>query len=248
MVNETLPLTASQTGYNHHQHWTDPNSDIFGTTTVTPVNVPGAGGGELAPSVIDWDGSQPLPNEAIIFDAEKAIVSFNLNGTIDFSVKSNLLPGEVVTYDFEVKVSDDNLKDAGVKQPSSATSTDTLTVSITFVGVVPNGPPVFTSSGNFQMVENNVVAANLTATDPEGDAVVFVKSGGDDAALLNVSVNGVVSFVSAPDFETPLDVNADNVYNVIVLWNLGLLSVGRRRSGVVQYRRIDWRYHLHYSP
>ena len=57
----------------------------------------------------------------------------------------------------------------------------------------------------------------MTATDVDGDTPTFSISGGADAALFTINTtSGALSFVAAPDFETPGDANTDNVYQVQV--------------------------------
>ena len=42
-------------------------------------------------------------------------------------------------------------------------------------------------------------------------------SGGDDASLFTInSTSGLLSFATAPDYETPTDTNKDNTYSVQV--------------------------------
>ncbi|MDH5515754.1 MAG: cadherin domain-containing protein, partial [Gammaproteobacteria bacterium] len=70
---------------------------------------------------------------------------------------------------------------------------------------------------NYSIPENTTAITTVTATDADGDTVTFSISGGADAALFNIHPNsGVLTFITAPDFETPLDANTDNVYEVTV--------------------------------
>lgn len=73
-----------------------------------------------------------------------------------------------------------------------------------------NPPPTFTNA--FIVPENQTAVATLASTPP----ATFAKSGGADAAKFNLTIGGVLTFVSAPDFEAPGDANADNVYLVQV--------------------------------
>ena len=41
-------------------------------------------------------------------------------------------------------------------------------------------------------------------------------SSGNDASFMTVSAAGVLSFNSAPDYESPGDYNTDNIYNITV--------------------------------
>ena len=56
--------------------------------------------------------------------------------------------------------------------------------------------------------------ATYTAVDPE-DAKIVWSLGGDDAALFSIE-GGMLTFVSAPDYETPADMGTDNMYSVTV--------------------------------
>nr|MDA7554763.1 S8 family serine peptidase [Gammaproteobacteria bacterium] len=69
-----------------------------------------------------------------------------------------------------------------------------ITVNITDVNEVP----VFTSSATFNAAENQTAIDTVTATDADGDSVTFTVSGSE----LAITTAGVLTFVSAPDFET----------------------------------------------
>ena len=74
---------------------------------------------------------------------------------------------------------------------SGNTATATRTVD-----VVDTTAPVFTSSASFSAQENQTSIGTVTATDLQ--AITFTISGSD----IVISSSGVLSFVSAPDFET----------------------------------------------
>jgi hypothetical protein len=79
----------------------------------------------------------------------------------------------------------------------------------------PGGPPIITSSPSASVPENNTSVMTVTATDPDGDALIFYTVGGADAAHFNIgNANGALSFVSAPDFEHPADADGNNIYEV----------------------------------
>ncbi len=82
-------------------------------------------------------------------------------------------------------------------------------------GGVTNRAPSFTSASAQSVTENSTgTAYTATANDPDGDALVFSISGGADAALFSITNGGALSFLSAPDFDAPLDAGGNNVYNV----------------------------------
>ena len=86
-----------------------------------------------------------------------------------------------------------------------------------------NDPPVITSNGGgdtaaVSMAENTVAVTTVTASDPDAlDTHIFSISGGADAAHFSINAStGALSFVAAPNFEAPIDVGANNVYDVTV--------------------------------
>ena len=90
---------------------------------------------------------------------------------------------------------------------------------------VTNGPPSFTSVSSFSVAENQTSVGTLTATDPNGDALTFSISGGADENLFSLNItSGVLTFLSAPDYENPEDSGTDNIYNLTVTVSDGSLS------------------------
>ena len=90
---------------------------------------------------------------------------------------------------------------------------------------VSAGPPSFTSGSSFSAAENQTSVGTLTATDPNGDALTFSISGGVDENLFSLNAtSGVLTFLSAPDYENPADTGTDNIYNLTVLVSDGSLS------------------------
>ena len=57
----------------------------------------------------------------------------------------------------------------------------------------------------------------MSATDADGNTLVYAISSGVDKALFSINAaTGVITFISAPDYETPADSDKDNVYLVNV--------------------------------
>ena len=87
-----------------------------------------------------------------------------------------------------------------------------------------NNPPVITNTNmNISVVENQTTAFTVNATDPNGDTLTYSLSG-DDASLLTITNQGVVTFITAPDFENPSDSDTNNVYKITVTVTDGNLS------------------------
>ncbi|NQV28994.1 MAG: cadherin repeat domain-containing protein, partial [Rhodopirellula sp.] len=77
------------------------------------------------------------------------------------------------------------------------------------------------------VAENSTAVTTVTATDADlpADTLTYSITGGADAAKFSIdSSSGVLTFASAPDFETPTDTDTDNVYEVTVEVTDGTLT------------------------
>ncbi|WP_417040653.1 cadherin domain-containing protein [Cylindrospermopsis raciborskii] len=94
------------------------------------------------------------------------------------------------------------------------TATQAVTVNVTDVVEIGN-PPVITSGSTFSIAENSTTVATIIATDVESSTLNYSISGGVDQNLFAIDpTTGVLRFVTAPNFEAPTDVGADNRYNL----------------------------------
>ena len=88
----------------------------------------------------------------------------------------------------------------------------------------PNATPEITSSEVLTVDENQTAVVDVTSTDDtdsEGSGLTYSfttnDSGGVDNGLFDIDgSSGVITFTSAPDFETPGDADANNVYLIQV--------------------------------
>ncbi|EHR71852.1 putative Ig domain-containing protein,Cadherin domain-containing protein [Burkholderiales bacterium JOSHI_001] len=93
-----------------------------------------------------------------------------------------------------------------------------------------NTAPTITSNGgdataSLSVVEHTTVVTKVVADDTDGDTVQYGIVGGDDAALFSIdAASGVLSFITAPDFDLPTDTGRDNTYQVRVQASDGLAS------------------------
>ena len=94
----------------------------------------------------------------------------------------------------------------------SLTATQSFTITVGNV----NDAPVITSPAAVSAAENQTGVATVTATDADGDIPTFTITGGADAGLFSITAGGVLTFDTAPDFETVADANSDGVYEVEV--------------------------------
>ena len=81
----------------------------------------------------------------------------------------------------------------------------------------PNAPPVFTSASSASVRENAIgVVYRPAASDPEGATLTYTAAiGGPDLArfVMNPTTREI-RFAQQPDFESPVDAGANNVYDI----------------------------------
>ena len=83
--------------------------------------------------------------------------------------------------------------------------TQAITVTITDVDeTVPNEAPTISSSATFSAAENQTAIGTVTATDADGDSLTYSISGSE----INISSSGVLTFATAPDYETKTSYSA----------------------------------------
>jgi VCBS repeat-containing protein len=196
------------------------NVDQNVTITVTDLN-------DNAPVFTSGTTSAVAEGTVTAYDADATdadagtTLTYSISG-IDaghFSINSGT---GVVTFnaspDFETPLDDDgdNFYEITVTASDGTNSTN-QNVSIEVTDGNDNAP-VFTSGGTGSTAENATGAVyTATATDPDGDTPTFSIVGGDDAALFDIdSASGALTFIAAPDFESPGDVGGDNNYQVTI--------------------------------
>ena len=99
---------------------------------------------------------------------------------------------------------------------SSNTSIQTLTVTVLDVneGAVDSTSPTITdtTSGSIDVDENQTAVTSFTANE-----TVTWSLTGTDASLFSISSSGVLTFVSAPDYENPGDADTNNDYQLNIV-------------------------------
>jgi Ca2+-binding RTX toxin-like protein len=121
----------------------------------------------------------------------------------------------------------DNVYDV-VVAASDGTMSDTQALSVTVSNV--NEAPVIGSNGggssaSVSLDENSTLVTTVASTDPEGVARTYSIAGGADAARFTINAaTGVLTFVTPPNYEAPLDVGGDNLYDVVVAASDGTLT------------------------
>ena len=151
-------------------------------------------------------------------DADGDPLSYSLSGTDATLFTIDATTGEVsfaTPPDFEAPgdADSDNVYDIIITATDGANETEQA-VAITVTD--ENDPPVFTSPATAAVAENQTDAYTAVATDADSDPLTFSLSG-TDAALFTINpTTGVVSFITAPDFENPGDAGGNNVYDITV--------------------------------
>ncbi|MCM2372825.1 DUF4347 domain-containing protein [Aporhodopirellula aestuarii] len=147
---------------------------------------------------------------------------FEINSTTGVVTVSN---GSLLNY--EVTTS----HDITVRATSSDTSTATEVLTINVLPVNESSPEITSNGGgataSINVSENHTAVTIVVATDADAPAqtLTYSISGGADAAKFTINdSSGELSFIAAPDFETPTDVGGDNVYDVIVEVTDGTLT------------------------
>jgi hypothetical protein len=91
-----------------------------------------------------------------------------------------------------------------------------------------NEQPAFDGESVFNGPENETPVILLADHDPDGDALTYRITGGEDADAFTIHGDGTLSLKDTPDFESPTDANGDNIYRV---------EVEGRDSGGLYYRQ-----------
>ena len=191
----------------------------------------------LAVAVTDVNEAAVLPGEAFSV-AENSFVVGGLDASDDDPIDSvvgyrlsegsdsdrfELTAGGILTfvkapnYEQPGSANGDNYYAIDV-EISSGSSTRMLTSeqSVTIEVVDVNEPPFFTSLSTSTVAENTVYVGTIGADDEDAiDSVVGYRlSGGSDSDRFEVSADGLLAFVEAPNYEEPGSATGDNEYTI----------------------------------
>ena len=100
-------------------------------------------------------------------------------------------------------------------QASDGTTTSRHALAVTVTNA--EEMPLVTGEAEVEFAENGSGdVATYQATDPEGTTVTWLELAGADKDLFEFSVSGVLSFKQPPDFESPMDADQLNTYDLTV--------------------------------
>jgi hypothetical protein len=192
-------------------------SDGGGATAA--INV--AENGTAVTTVTSTDADGPAPTYSIVGGADAALFQIDAaTGALSFLAARN--------FETPADAGANNVYDVTV-QANDGVLADTQAIAVTVTDLNDNAPVITSNAGgataSVSIAENGTAVTTVTSTDADGPAPTYSISGGADAALFQIdSATGVLSFLAAPDFESPADAGADNVYDVTVQVSDGNLS------------------------
>lgn len=199
-VNFTINITSVD----------DPPTNFNNTVTSTLEN------DDFAGTVYATDPLGGWVTFMIVGGTDQAFFSLTSTGNLSFITP----PDYENPQDNGGGASADNIYEVTIR----ATGTDGyvdkgLTIEVIDTNEAPDG-----LSLDNNMVEENISSVGtLTGTDPDDDALTYTVSGGADGGLFQI-VGDQLSFITAPDFESPQDNGADNVYSITISASDGTLS------------------------
>ncbi len=178
-------------------------NDSYTTAEDTPLNI-------AAPGVLANDGDIDgnLLAALLVTGPQHGTLTLNPDGSFTYTPNANYNGPDAFTY----KVSD------GIG------GTDTATVDITVTA--ENDPPIIEGppSATVTIKENTKLVTTVRATDINSVTVTYSIVPGADSSLFTIDPNtGELSFITAPDYEHPMDADHNNSYVVQVQASDGTL-------------------------
>ena len=177
------------------------------TVDLTTYTYDPASGGSITVSGTNHGSFDTTTNTETVTLASGGVLTMVMdNGTYGYTAPANVSSGFTDSIQFLLTDNDGD------------TAGNTLDITVT----VPNQAPSITSDGggttaSINVNENTTAVTTVTSSDTDGPSATYSIVGGSDAAKFAIDAStGVLSFISAPNFEAPADSNANNSYVVQV--------------------------------
>ncbi|MBL6899343.1 MAG: cadherin repeat domain-containing protein, partial [Gammaproteobacteria bacterium] len=162
-------------------------------------------------------------------DADGDSVSFSTTITgddaADFTLSSSGALAFAATPNFEAAADADTNNVYSITATitdGTNTSTQAITITVTDLN---DESPVLSVSSPYSVAENTTSVGTVTAADADANSTITYTLSGTDAAKFDInSASGAISFVSAPDFETPGSGANSNAYSLNVVASDGTNS------------------------
>ena len=179
-------------------------------------------------------GATDSPQAVVSFsrpveDFDKTTPSFSVTGATVASVSAHVVAGEpanahlvtltpdgagAITFGL---VAHQACASGGICAADGTTLSEVPQALVIDQTATTNTAPVITTTSPLSVAENTREVATLAATDADtADSLTWSKNGGSEADRFELTTGGALTFVSAPDHETPTDAGADNGYEVNV--------------------------------
>ena len=160
-----------------------------------------------------------LYNALYAQDPDRDEVRYSLDSTGDAEFFDILaFTGHVVT---KVSLLDADKSEYTVTVRARDPSDDSNTTAVTITAGGSTETPVVMGPKEIRYSENGSwQVATYTATNPRGPIrgwIIGVNPGGGDGDFFDIDDDGVLTFESPPDYETPMDDNGDNQYSFTIM-------------------------------
>ena len=173
--------------------------------------------------------------DPVVATDEDAVLTYSLGGpdAAAFDIVRN--SGQLQTKaDLDKEKKDTYTVTVTAADSLSESSTITVTIKVTNIDEMPklegDDPEDYAENGTG-------VVARFTATDPEGESIVWMVTGSDSA---DFSIeNGVLRFKSSPDYETPEDSGEENDYEVTIEASDGGQGTTATKDVTVDVTNVD---------
>lgn len=189
--------------------------------TVNPVN--DAPTFTTSTSTYSVDEGQSINIDFGATDAESNTItySFSADASAQFSIDSNTGALTFAAQDYETPIDTGN--DNSYSVTVTAADDGSPSESKTFTAVinvqnVNEAPSLTNGATSFNVNENQTAVATATASDVDASDSQTFSLTGTDASLFSIgSSDGVITFNSTPDFESPSDSDANGTYTFDVV-------------------------------
>lgn len=188
------------------------NNPVAGT--ITAVDKEGDG---ITYTIVG--GSEALAHStAAYYDSTKFYLN-PMTGVLTFNSAPN--------YEAPADFGGDNVYNLLVRATDANGSPSTAQVITITIGNVAEGTTISSNGGGataaFSIAENLTIATTVVARDQVGPSITYSISGGYDAAKFAIdTTTGVLTFITAPNYEAPNDFGMNRIYDVTVSATDGL--------------------------
>ena len=156
-------------------------------------------------------------------DSSAGQISFALSGGADadfFSLDSAsgaLAFQSAVDYEIAQDSDADNVYQVILSAADELGDSAQLELAVSLSNINDNAPSLTTPPATLTTAENDsAVIYTFTASDLDGDTLSYSLDGADAQHFTLGATSGALQFQYAPDYETPLDANQDNVYELAI--------------------------------